>query len=96
MAKAFEAAYGAKPDHNGIKGYIALYVVKEITERIGGFDREKLKDALHGATITVEDEPGVLMEITYDDKGDIDRESFLVEVKDGRQVITGILPKLGG
>ena len=31
-------------------------------------------------TITPADEPGILMEVTCDDKGDIDRQSFLVEV----------------
>ncbi|NIR29677.1 MAG: amino acid ABC transporter substrate-binding protein [Gammaproteobacteria bacterium] len=95
FAARFEQAYGYKPDHNAIKGYVATHVVKEITERIGRFDRQAFGDALHGATITPEDEPGVLMEITYDDKGDVDRESFLVEVVDGKQVITGVLPKLG-
>jgi branched-chain amino acid transport system substrate-binding protein len=34
------------------------------------------------------------MDVTYDDKGDIDRESYLVEVKDGKQVILETLPKL--
>ena len=32
--------------------------------------------------------------ITFLDKGDIDRESFLVEVKDGKQVVTQTLPML--
>lgn len=96
MAAAYEKAYGATTDHNGIKGYIALYIVKEIVERTGGFDRAAFGEALRGATITTLDEPGVLMDITFDEKGDVDRESFLVEVVDGRQVITKVLPKLGG
>jgi len=35
------------------------------------------------------------MDIVYDDKGDVDRESFLVEVQDGQQVVTQVLPRLG-
>ena len=95
FSRKFEARYGHKPDHNGIKGYIAAYTVKEITERVGKFDSKAFAGALHGATITPEDEPGILMEVTWDDKGDVDRESFLVEVVDGKQQITAILPKLG-
>ncbi len=95
FARRFEAAYGRKPDHNGIKGYVAVHVVKEITERMGKFDQKGFADALHCTTITTEQEPGVLMDISYDKNGDVDRASFLVEVRDGKQVVTGVLPKLG-
>jgi len=95
MVKAFEAAYGRKPDHNGLKGYIALYVVKAVTEKMGKFDQKNFAKTLHGMTIRAKDEPGVLMDITYDDKGDIDRASFLVEVVDGKEKITATLPPLG-
>lgn len=95
MAKAFEAAYGYATDHNGIKGYIAMYVVKAVTEKIGKFDRQAFAKTLRGLTITPETEPGVLLETTYDDKGNLDRDSFLVEIVDGKQKITRVLPKLG-
>jgi branched-chain amino acid transport system substrate-binding protein len=36
------------------------------------------------------------MDVRFDDKGDIDRDSFLVEVKGGRQVVTATLPPLHG
>lgn len=95
MVAAFEAAYGRKPDHNGLKGYIALFVVKEVTERMGKFDQANFAKTLHGATITTKDEPGVLMDITYDANGDVDRDSFLVEVVDGNEKIMAVLPALG-
>ena len=95
FASRFEAKYGYTPDHNGIKGYIAAHVIKEMTERMGEFDTEKMAEMLHCTTITTEDEPGVLMDIVYDENGDVDRESFLAEVIDGAQVITEVLPRLG-
>ena len=95
FAKKFQAKYGYKPDHNGIKGYIAAYTVKHVTEKIGKFDRKLFAKTLHGLTITPAGEPGILMEVTWDAKGDVDRASFLVEVVDGKQKITKILPKLG-
>lgn len=96
FGKRFEAKYGHASDHNGIKGYISLHFVKEITERLGKFDSKALAEGLHCTTITTADEPGVLMDVVFDDKGNVDRESFLVEIKDGKQEITQVLPKLGG
>ena len=48
----------------------------------------------HGMTIKPEQEPGILMEATWDANGDIDRASFLAEIVDGKQKIVEILPKL--
>ncbi len=83
-----------QPDHNSIKGYTAVYVVKEVTERIGSFDNTQFSDTLHCATLTVAEEPGLLLDVSYDGNGDIDRESYLVEVVDGVGQITETLPPL--
>jgi branched-chain amino acid transport system substrate-binding protein len=91
----FGKRFGYVPDHNGIKGYTAVYAVKYATEKIGKFDRKVLAKTMHGLTIKPEQEPGILMETTWDDKGDIDRISFLAEVIDGKQKIVQTLPKLG-
>lgn len=92
----FQAEYKYKSDHNGIKGYTAAYVVKAITEKNGKVDSKAFAKALHGARISAKENPGVLMDVSYDDKGDLDRESFLVVVKDGKQVVTEVLPPIGG
>ncbi len=91
----FKERFGYVPDHNGIKGYLSVYIVKAVTEKMGKVDQENFAKTLHGMTITPEQEPGILMEVTYDDKGDIDRQSFLVEVENGKQVVKKVLPKLG-
>jgi branched-chain amino acid transport system substrate-binding protein len=91
----FQKRFNYLPDHNGIKGYTAVYAVKHATEKIGKFDRKLLAKTMHGLTIKPEQEPGILMEVTWDAKGDIDRISFLAEVIDGKQKVVQILPKLG-
>ncbi|MFI4988302.1 MAG: ABC transporter substrate-binding protein [Alphaproteobacteria bacterium] len=91
----FRKAYGFETDHNGIKGYYAVYLVKAVTEKIGKFDRKLFADTLRGAKLSTKDYPGLLIDTAYDDKGDIDRESYLVEVKGGKQVIIKTLPPLG-
>ena len=91
----FKQRFGYAPDHNGLKGYTAIYAIKYVTQKIGKFDSKLLAKTLHGLTITPEQEPGILMEATWDQNGDIDRQSFLGEVVGGQQKIVEILPKLG-
>jgi len=88
----FQKEYKYKSDHNGMKGYSGMYVVKAITEKIGKFDGKAFAKAMHGATIRVKDVPGVLLDVHFDDNGDLDRESFLVKVVGGKQVVTATLP----
>jgi len=92
-AKYYQA-YGSISDHNGIKGYTGVYVLKAAIEKVGKLDRKAVAQALHGINISAKKHPGVIMDVTFDDKGDLDRESFLIEVKNGRQVVTAVLPAL--
>jgi branched-chain amino acid transport system substrate-binding protein len=91
----YEKEYRAKSDHNGIKGYTGMYVVKAVTEKIGKFDRKAFAQAIKNSCFSAKQHPGLLMDLCFDDKGDIDRESFLVEVKGGRQIVVQTLPPLG-
>ena len=93
-ADKFEREYKVKSDHNGIKGYTSMYVVKAATEKLGKFDTKALAQALKGQKFLVKDQPGLLMDVSFDDKGDLDRESYLVEVKAGKQIVTTTLPPL--
>jgi branched-chain amino acid transport system substrate-binding protein len=88
----FQKEYKYKSDHNGMKGYSGMYVVKAITEKIGKFDPKAFAAALHGATIKTKDYPGVLLDVHFDANGDLDRESFLVKVVNGKQVVIATLP----
>jgi branched-chain amino acid transport system substrate-binding protein len=82
-------------DHNGIKGYTAIYMLKAGIEKVGKLDRVAVAKALHGMSISAAKVPGVIMDVSIDANGDLDRESFIVEVKDGKQVVKEILPPLG-
>jgi branched-chain amino acid transport system substrate-binding protein len=95
FAEKFKARFKYVCDHNGIKGYTAVYFIKHVTEKIGSFDSKLFAQTMHGLTVSPKDEPGVLMEASFDANGDIDRESFLGEVVNGNQKIVDVLPKLG-
>ncbi len=88
----FTKEYKYKSDHNGMKGYSAMYVVKALTEKNGKVDSKLLAQSLHGAKISTKDHPGVLLDVSFDANGDLDRESFLVKVVNGKQVVTDTLP----
>jgi branched-chain amino acid transport system substrate-binding protein len=92
----FQKEYRYKSDHNGMKGYSGAYVVKAVTEKIGKFDSKAFAKAMQGASISAKDHPGVLMDVAFDSKGDLDRESFMVKVVGGKQKVFATLPALGG
>jgi branched-chain amino acid transport system substrate-binding protein len=90
----FEKAYKYIPDHNGIKGYTSVYVMKAAIEKAGKVDREALAKAMQGLSVSAAKYPNVLMDVSYNDKGDLDRESFIVEVRNGKQEVKEIFPAL--
>lgn len=97
--KAFGAKYKAEfkadSDHNGIKGYTGMYVLKAAVEKAGKVDRKATAAALRNSCFSAKQHPGILLDVCFDDKGDLDRESFLVEVKNGRPEVVATLPPAG-
>jgi branched-chain amino acid transport system substrate-binding protein len=91
----FQKEWKHKSDHNGVKGYTAVYIVKAVTEKIGKFDRKAFAAALHGAKISAKENPGVLMDVSFDKNGDLDRDSFMVRVENGKQVVFAVVPAVG-
>ena len=91
----FQAEFHNKSDHNGLKGYSAMYVVKAVTEKIGKFDGKEFAKAMHGIRLSAKDHPGILLDVSFDQNGDLDRESFMTTVVNGKQVVTATLPAAG-
>jgi branched-chain amino acid transport system substrate-binding protein len=91
----FEKEYKYISDHNGLKGYSGVYALKAAIEKVGKFDRKAVANAMHTLKVKATDQPGILMDVEFDINGDLDRESFMTEVKNGKQEITGVLPALG-
>ena len=90
--EAFQKEFHTKSDHNGLKGYSGMYIVKAVTEKIGKFDQKAFAKTMHGIHLSAKEYPGVLLDVTFDQNGDLDRESFMTTVKDGKQVVTATLP----
>ena len=89
---AFQKEFKTKSDHNGLKGYIGMYTVKAVTEKLGKFDSKAFAAAMKNVSLSAKTNPGLLLDITYDENGDLDRESYLTKVVNGKQVVSEILP----
>ncbi|HYP69915.1 MAG TPA: ABC transporter substrate-binding protein [Variovorax sp.] len=90
----FEKEYKYVSDHNGMKGYSGVYLLKAAIEKTGKLDRKAVAATLHGLKVTATQQPGVLMDVSVDGNGDLDRESFIVEVKNGKQEVIATVPAL--
>lgn len=90
----FYQGYKYVSDHNGIKGYTGVYTLKAAIEKVGKLDRKAVAQAMKGLTVSAKKYPGVIMDVSFDQNGDLDRESFMVEVKGGKQEVVATLPPL--
>lgn len=88
----YKKAYGSYSDHNGIKGYIGVYAIKYATDLVGKLDSKALAEKLHGLTLDAAKYPGMLLTTSWDDHGELSRESFMTEVKGEKQVVIGTVP----
>jgi branched-chain amino acid transport system substrate-binding protein len=95
-ANRFLQEYKYDSDHNGMKGYIAAYVLKAAAEKAGSLDPKAIAEAMKGLNLTAAEHPGVLLDVRYDDKGDLDRVSFIVRVTGRRHEFIAMLPSLAG
>src|SRR5499426_432199 len=94
--RRFQEKYNRVPDHNAYKGYIGVHLLKAAVQRVGAWDQAKVRACLHNNAFSVAEEPGLLMDVYVNDKGSVDRPSFIVEVKDGKSVVVKTVGMLGG
>ena len=93
FATRYQAEYKIKADHNAMKGYIGMNVAAAGFEKAGKIDSKGFAKAMPGISIEASKYPGVLFDVVFDNKGDLDRESFFVKVVNGKtQVIETLKP----
>jgi branched-chain amino acid transport system substrate-binding protein len=96
MGRRFQEKFNRVPDHNAYKGYIGVHMLKAAVQRVGSWDQAKVRACLHNNLFTTVEEPGLLMDVYINDKGGMDRPSFIVEVKDQKPVVAKTVGMLGG
>ena len=95
FGKQYQAMFNTGSDHNGVKGYTGVYILKAAIEKAGKLDRKAAAAAIRNSCFSAKQYPGVLMDVCFDDKGDIDRESFITEIRAGKTVVVETLPAMG-
>ena len=84
----FQKEYKYKSDHNGAQGLHARCTSsRRSPRRSASSTRKAFATAMHGAKISAKDNPGVLLDVTFDQNGDLDRESFMTKVVNGKQEV---------
>jgi branched-chain amino acid transport system substrate-binding protein len=96
FSRRFQEKYNRIPDHNAYKGYIGVHMLKAAVQRVGAWDQAKVRACLHNNVFTAAEEPGLLMDAYVNDKGSVDRESFIVEVKGQKSVVAKTVGMLRG
>lgn len=96
--KAFSAEYlkrfGVKPDHNAVKGYFAVQLIKTGLTRMGKIDVSGFINLLKNTRFEGRINPDLMTTVSYDLFGDLNRESYLVQVKNGNTEVLGTLSAL--
>jgi branched-chain amino acid transport system substrate-binding protein len=72
-----------------------MHTVKTVTEKIGKFDGKAFAAAMKNISLSAKAHPGLLLDVGYDENGDLDRESYLTAVAHGAQVVEEVLPPVG-
>lgn len=96
VGREFRAKYGKIPDANGLKGYIAVNLLKTAAARVGVLDQAKIRDCLHGNLFTAAEDPGLLVDMYVQPNGDVDRPSFIVQVQHRKTAVFAVVPMLAG
>ena len=95
FGKQYQAMFNSVSDHNGVKGYTGMYILKAAIEKAGKLDRKAAAAAIRNSCFSAKQHPGVLMDVCFDGNGDIDRESFMTEIRGGKTVVAEVLPAMG-
>ena len=92
FAKSFEETFKRRPTHDAIKGYIGVWATKYVTDMVGKVDGDAFAKKMHGLCLKAADHPRILLDTCWDDRGEMSRPSFMVQVKGGAPVVIGTVP----
>ena len=82
-AEAFNKVYGHIPDYHPIQSGAALQVFQNAFQKVGGFDPQKVRDAIAATDIVTAYGP-----IRFNDKGqNIAKSMSVVQIQDGKPVV---------
>ena len=91
----FQAEYKAKGDHNALKGYSAMYIVKVLTEKLGKVDSKAFANAHARRQVHDQGQPGRAARRHVRQQRRPRPRELHDEGRNGKQEVVGTLPPAG-
>ena len=96
FSNRFVARYGARPDHNAIKGYFVVQAIKAGLGVAGKADQAAFMKAMRDTRFEQRKYTELLSSTSYDYFGDLNRESYFVVVREGRPRVLATVRAIEG
>lgn len=81
-----QAVYGGPSGIDAMRGYSLLYLARVVTAKFGRVDNRAFAEALKAFSLSANDEPGLLLDVTGDAGGTLRHQTLIVEVRDRKAV----------
>jgi branched-chain amino acid transport system substrate-binding protein len=80
----YKSRFGGVPDHNSVKGYFAVQTIKVGLLRAGKVDPALFLDTVKSGRFGSKENPALMTTFSYDYFGNLNRESYFVQIQGGR------------
>lgn len=90
MSDRFTQQFGYRPPASGVNGFIAFNMLKASIERACSFNGPDLFKTWRNLKIDTRTDPGILMDMKIDWGGNVIRDEFVFEIRNGRPAIIGL------
>jgi branched-chain amino acid transport system substrate-binding protein len=92
----YVARYGARPDQNSMKGFIAVQTIKAGVEMAGKADPALFLKTIKDKRLEKKSYPELMSSVSYDYFGDLNRESYFAVIQGGSSHIVATLQSSDG
>ncbi|MEY2953797.1 MAG: hypothetical protein RLZZ401_1884 [Pseudomonadota bacterium] len=92
----YVAKYGARPDQNSVKGFVAVQLIKAGVDVAGKVDQVQFLKAVKDTRFDSKRFPELMSSVSYDFFGDLNRESYFVVIRDAKPKILASIPSTDG
>lgn len=92
----YTARFGSRPDHNSVKGYFSVQVIKAGLELAGKEDQAQFLKVVKDTRLDAKKFPDIFSSTAYDYFGDLNRESYFVVIREGRPRILATIRSIEG
>lgn len=90
MADRFAQQYGYRPPVPGVNGFAAFNILKASTEKACSLNSPDLFKTWRNLKLETRNDPGVLMDVRIDWSGNLLRDEFVFEIRNGQPVVVGL------